>query len=96
LGGELAIEWYLRAFRQKRDCLHRIRAGVYQIVGPEAPVFRPVAAPESSDLQELVEQIAGMQCLHRIPSKGTGKSPGASPAYLLGSFPPNPLKTAAS
>jgi hypothetical protein len=26
---------------------------------PDAPVFRPVAAPESSDLQGLVEQIAG-------------------------------------
>ena len=33
--------------------------GAYQTVGAAAPVFRPVAAPESSDLQQLVEQIAG-------------------------------------
>jgi hypothetical protein len=33
--------------------------GAYQTIGAVAPVFRPVAAPESSDLQELVEQIAG-------------------------------------
>jgi hypothetical protein len=33
--------------------------GAYQTVGAAAPVFRPVAAPESSDLQNLVEQIAG-------------------------------------
>jgi len=32
--------------------------GVYQTVGADAPVFRPAAAPESSDLQQLVEQIA--------------------------------------
>jgi hypothetical protein len=32
--------------------------GAYQTVGAAAPVFRPVAAPESSDLQQLVEQIA--------------------------------------
>ena len=32
--------------------------GVHQIVGPDAPEFRPVAAPDSSDLQKLVEQIA--------------------------------------
>jgi hypothetical protein len=29
------------------------------VVGADAPVFRPVVAPESSDLQQLVEQIAG-------------------------------------
>ena len=33
--------------------------GAYQTVGAATPVFRPVAAPESSDLQQLVEQIAG-------------------------------------
>jgi hypothetical protein len=33
--------------------------GVYQTVGTDAPVFRPVVASESSDLQQLVEQIAG-------------------------------------
>jgi hypothetical protein len=33
--------------------------GAYQTVGAAAPVFRPVAAPESSELQQLVEQIAG-------------------------------------
>jgi putative transposase len=33
--------------------------GVYQTVGPAAPVFSPVAAPDSSDLQQVVEQIAG-------------------------------------
>ena len=33
--------------------------GAYQTVGAAAPVFRPVAAPESSDMQKLVEQIAG-------------------------------------
>ena len=33
--------------------------GAYQTVGADAPVFRPVVVPESSDLQELVEQIAG-------------------------------------
>jgi len=33
--------------------------GAYQTVGAAAPVFRPVAAPEPSDLQQLVEQIAG-------------------------------------
>jgi hypothetical protein len=33
--------------------------GAYRTVGADAPVFRPVAAPESSDLQQLVEQIAG-------------------------------------
>jgi len=33
--------------------------GAYQTVGAAAPVFRPVAAPESSDLQQLLEQIAG-------------------------------------
>lgn len=32
--------------------------GVYQTAVASAPVFRPVAAPESSDLQELVERIA--------------------------------------
>ena len=32
--------------------------GAYQTVGGAEPVFRPVAAPESSDLQQLVEQIA--------------------------------------
>jgi len=32
--------------------------GAYQTVGAAEPVFRPVAAPESSDLQMLVEQIA--------------------------------------
>jgi hypothetical protein len=32
--------------------------GAYQIVGADAPVFRTTAAPESSDLQALVEQIA--------------------------------------
>lgn len=32
--------------------------GAYQIVGADAPVFRPVAAPESSDLQQQIEQIA--------------------------------------
>jgi ribosomal protein S27E len=33
--------------------------GAYQTAGADAPVFHPVPAPESSDLQELVEQIAG-------------------------------------
>jgi hypothetical protein len=33
--------------------------GAYQSVGADAPVFRSVAAPESSDLQQLVEEIAG-------------------------------------
>ena len=33
--------------------------GAYQTIGAAAPVFRSVAAPESSDLQQLVEQIAG-------------------------------------
>jgi hypothetical protein len=28
--------------------------GAYQTVGAAAPVFRPVAAPESSDLQKLL------------------------------------------
>jgi ribosomal protein S27E len=32
--------------------------GAYQTVGADAPVFRSVVAPESSDLQQLVEQIA--------------------------------------
>ena len=32
--------------------------GAYQTVGAAAPVFHPVQAPESSDLQGLVEQIA--------------------------------------
>jgi Putative transposase len=32
--------------------------GVYLTDGADAPVFRPTAAPESSDLQGLVEQIA--------------------------------------
>jgi hypothetical protein len=33
--------------------------GAYQIVGAAAPMFRPVVVPESSDLKQLVEQIAG-------------------------------------
>jgi hypothetical protein len=33
--------------------------GAYQNVGVDAPLFRSAAAPESSDLQALVEQIAG-------------------------------------
>ncbi len=33
--------------------------GAYQTLGAAAPVFHPVAAPQSSDLQRLVEQIAG-------------------------------------
>jgi hypothetical protein len=43
--------------------------GAYQTVGAAAPVFRSVAAAESSDLQQLVEQIAGR-----------GRSCAASPA----------------
>src|ERR1700679_2067790 len=33
--------------------------GAYQTAGADAPLFHPVPAPESSDLQQLVEQIAG-------------------------------------
>ncbi len=33
--------------------------GAYQTAGADAPMFHPVPAPESSDLQQLVEQIAG-------------------------------------
>jgi hypothetical protein len=33
--------------------------GVYQTVGADAPGFRPATAPESSDLQQLVERIGG-------------------------------------
>ncbi len=32
--------------------------GAYQTVGAAAPVFHPVPAPESSDMQQLVAQIA--------------------------------------
>ena len=33
--------------------------GAYQTAGADAPLFHPVPAPEWSDLQQLVEQIAG-------------------------------------
>lgn len=42
---------------------------MYQIDGPDPPVFRPVAVPELSDLQRLVGQIAG--CIGRaLESRG--------------------------
>ncbi len=42
-----------------REPAHWLRLPLYQTVGAAAPVFHPMPAPESSDMQQLVAQIAG-------------------------------------
>jgi hypothetical protein len=44
-------------------------AGAYQTVGAAAPVFHPVPAPESSELQQLVAQIAA-RIGHALEGRG--------------------------
>ena len=43
--------------------------GAYQTVGAAAPVFHPAAAPESSDLQQLVAHIAA-RIGHALEGRG--------------------------
>jgi hypothetical protein len=43
--------------------------GAYQTVGAAAPVFHPVQAPESSDMQQLVAPIAA-RIGHALEGRG--------------------------
>jgi hypothetical protein len=47
----------------------RTKAGAYQTVGAAASVFHPVPAPESSELQQLVAQIAA-RIGHALEGRG--------------------------